>query len=108
MNEVAPPEVVVNPVISILIFVVGIGMLVCWIMEIVAAFKKEEKPLMGIISLVGGLLCTPLVPLVIGWIHAKKWGIQKIMLIWTILVVVFGILYGTMFASIMSAVQQAQ
>ncbi|BCX46705.1 hypothetical protein HAHE_06130 [Haloferula helveola] len=72
-------------------------------MEIMAAFKKEEKPTMGIISLVGGLLCTPLIPLIIGWINAKKWGIQKIMLIWTILIVVFGILYGTIFASMMSS-----
>lgn len=105
MNEVTTTEVSINPVMGIIIFLVGIGMLVCWIMEIVAAFKKEEKPLMGILSLVGGLLCTPLVPIIIGWINAKKWGIQKIMLIWTILFVVFAILYGTTFATMFTSMR---
>ena len=108
MNEVAPPEVSVNPVFGILIFLVGIGMLICWIMEIIAAFKKEEKPLMGILSIVGGLICTPLVPIIIGWIHAKKWGIKKVMMIWTILFVIFAILYGTMFATMFSTIEQMQ
>ena len=72
-------------VLSILSIVTSIGMLVCWIMEIIAAFQKGKGPLMGILSIVP---CFGLGGLIIGWIHAGKWGIQKIMTIWTILLVV--------------------
>ena len=71
-------------VVGVLGFVLGLASLACWILEIVAAFKKEEKPLLGILSIV---LCG-LGGLVIGWIHAKKWNIQKLMLIWTIVLAV--------------------
>lgn len=103
-----PADLGISPLVMIIGTLLGIGLLICWIMEIIAAFKKEEKPLMGIISLVGGLLCTPLVPLIIGWINAKKWGIQKLMLIWTILLVIYAVLYGSQFGKIMSAMQEAQ
>lgn len=101
MNETVPVEVAVNPLISILFAVLGLVALVCWIMEIVAAFKKEEKPLMGILSIV---LCS-LGGFIIGWINSKKWGIQKIMMIWTIVVVVLVIvqvIYGASLAAAMS------
>ncbi|NNC87403.1 MAG: hypothetical protein HKN82_02955 [Akkermansiaceae bacterium] len=68
-------------ILSILSWPLSIGALVCWIMEIIAAFKKEEKPLMGILSIV---LCG-IGGFIIGWIHAKKWDIKKLMTIWTIL-----------------------
>jgi hypothetical protein len=101
MNESVPVEVAVNPLISILFSVLGLVALVCWIMEIVAAFKKEEKPLMGILSIV---LCS-LGGFIIGWINSKKWGIQKIMMIWTIVVVVLiivQVIYGASLAAAMS------
>lgn len=63
--------------------VLGIGSLICWVMEIIAAFKKAEGPLMGILSIV---FCS-LGGLIIGWIHAGKWGITKLMTIWSILIV---------------------
>lgn len=66
-------------VLYIAYVVTGFASLACWIIEIVAAFKKEEKPLMGILSL---LLCG-IGGLVIGWVHATEWGIKRVMVIWT-------------------------
>jgi hypothetical protein len=62
----------------------GIGSLVCWILEIIAAFKHEESPLLGILSIV---LCG-IGGFVIGWIKHASWGIRNVMLIWTALIVV--------------------
>ena len=85
LAQSASPEVAAGGgLVSVLFSAIGLVALVCWIMEIVAAFKKEEKPLMGILSIV---LCS-IGGFIIGWINAKKWGIQKIMMIWTIAVVV--------------------
>jgi hypothetical protein len=72
-------------IINILSSLAALGMLVCWIMEIIAAFQKGKGPLMGILSIIP---CFSLGGFIIGWIHAGKWGLQKIMLIWTILLVV--------------------
>jgi hypothetical protein len=70
--------------LSIVAVLCGVGSLVCWILEIVAAFKNEESPLLGILSIV---LCG-LGGFVIGWIKHAPWGIRNIMLIWTALIVV--------------------
>ena len=98
LAQSADVTVTVNPLVSILFSALGLVSLVCWIMEIVAAFKKEEKPLMGILSIV---LCS-LGGFIIGWINSKKWGIQKVMMIWTIAVVVLVIvqvIYGASLAA---------
>lgn len=96
MNEtVVTPEITVNPALMGAIWLFGVVALVCWIMEIVAAFKKEEKPLMGILSIV---LCS-LGGFVIGWIFSKKWGLTKVMIAWTISAIIGGVLYGMMVAS---------
>ena len=71
--------------------IVGIGVLVCWIMEVVTAFKKDDGPLMGILSIV---CCCTIGGLVIGWINCKKWGIQNLMLVYTIAFVLNMILSG--------------
>lgn len=94
------PEIAVNPILMFAIGLLGLAALVCWILEVVAAFKKEEKPLMGILSIV---LCS-LGGFVIGWIHSKKWGIQKVMIAWTILVIVVTILYAVAIASVSASV----
>ena len=70
-------------ILYVILIVLGIASLVLWILEIVAAFKKEESPLMGILSIA---LCG-LGGFIIGWIHAGKWGIKKLMINWTIIVV---------------------
>lgn len=70
-------------VLGVLSLVIGIGNLVCWILVIVSAFQKEESPLLGILSIV---LCA-LGGFIIGWVKHKEWGIQKLMVIWSILFV---------------------
>ena len=97
MNEtIVTPDISVNPALMGAIWLFGLISLVCWVMEIVAAFKKEEKPLMGILSIV---LCS-LGGFIIGWIYSKKWGIAKVMILWTISAIIGGVLYGIMIASI--------
>ena len=71
--------------------IVGIVVLVCWIIEVVTAFKKGDGPLMGILSIV---CCCTIGGLVIGWINCKKWGIQNLMLVYTIAFVLNMILSG--------------
>lgn len=96
MNEtITPPDITVNPALMGGLWLFGLVCLVCWILEIVAAFKKEEKPLMGILSIV---LCQ-LGGFIIGWIFSKKWGISKVMILWTISAIVASVLYGLMVAS---------
>ncbi|MEM7011531.1 MAG: hypothetical protein AAF585_08625 [Verrucomicrobiota bacterium] len=65
----------------ILAIVGGIGCLVCAIMVIIAAFKNEESPLMGILCIVCGL------SFILGWVKNGPWGVKKIMLWYTICIV---------------------
>lgn len=69
------------PILSILLWPLGLGLFICWIMVVVKAFKNEESPLMGILALV---LCT-LGGLIIGWINAKKWNCKGLMGWYTLL-----------------------
>ncbi len=55
----------------------GIASLVCWILTIITAFKKEDGPLFGILS-----IC-PIVGFILGWVRHAQWGHTKIMAIWT-------------------------
>ncbi len=71
-------------VLQALSFLIGIGSLVCWIMEIIAAFKKESSPMLGILSIVP---CLGLGGLVVGWMKHREWGITQLMTIWTGLIV---------------------
>ena len=74
---------IVLMIVGVLSFAILIGSLACWIMAIIAAFKNEESPLMGILSIV---LCG-LGAFVIGWIKNKEYGTTKLMTIWTALFV---------------------
>jgi hypothetical protein len=80
---------VTSPMGTLFSSLLNIIALVCWILEIVAAFKKSDGPLMGILSIV---LCG-LGGFIIGWIHNKQWGIQKVMLVWMITIVVGFVVY---------------
>jgi len=71
-------------ILSVLVWIAGVVSLVCWIMEVIAAFQKGEGPLLGILSII---FCG-LGAFIIGWIKSKEWGIQQMMMIWTIAVVV--------------------
>lgn len=72
-------------IINILSIVVGLCSLVCWVMEIVAAFKNEKSPLLGILSIVP---CLGLGGFIIGWVKHKEWGITQLMLIWSVVFVI--------------------
>lgn len=72
-------------ILSLLSMVIGLGSLVCWIMEIVAAFKHEKSPLLGILSIIP---CLGLGGLIIGWVKHRDWGITQLMLIWSGLIVI--------------------
>ncbi|MDA1229337.1 MAG: hypothetical protein O2856_01060 [Planctomycetota bacterium] len=78
---------IVLMLIGLLAIVAGIGSLACWIMVIIAAFKNEQSPLMGILCIV---LCG-LGAFIIGWIKHGEWKIKNIMLAWTGLIV-FGVI----------------
>ena len=67
-----------------LLILTSIGALVCWIKEILAAFKYEESPLLGILSIIP---CFGLGGFIIGWINVGKWNLSKVMYIWTAIVV---------------------
>ena len=67
--------------------IAGLVTLVCWIMEVIAAFQKGNGPLLGILSIVLTLFCG-IGGFIIGWVKCKEWGIQNLMIIWTIAMVV--------------------
>jgi len=60
----------------------GIVSLVCWILVLVAAFKNGSIAL-GIV----GIICWPVI-YIMGWVKSGEWDVQKIMLVWTIAMVI--------------------
>jgi hypothetical protein len=91
--------------VGILALISGICSLACWIMVVVAAFKNEQSPLMGILCIV---LCG-LGAFIIGWIKHAEWRIKNVMLAWTGLII-FGIIIqiaaGVLAAGAAAAAQQ--
>jgi hypothetical protein len=71
-------EVLVG-LIGIVALVCAVCSLACWIMVVVAAFKNEQSPLMGILCIV---LCG-LGAFIIGWVKHGEWRIKNVMLAWT-------------------------
>jgi hypothetical protein len=75
--------------------------LICYIMVVIAMFKAGDTTL-GIVCAVLFFVCGlgTLIALILGWMNAGKWNVQKIMPIWTaafIGVILFGGLsYATM------------
>lgn len=68
--------------LSLILIAISIGSVICWIMVLIKLFQNEG-PLWGIL----GIICA-LYALIWGWMNADKYNIRKIVLIWTILVVV--------------------
>lgn len=68
--------------------ILSILMLVCWIVSLVCAIMvliplfKNEGVLMGILGIICGLYT-----FIWGWIKAKQYHLQKVMLIWTVALV---------------------
>lgn len=82
--------------------ILSIGSLICFIMIVVKMFQNSDQTL-GIISLVGLLLCGlgALVAFVMGWVNSGKYNAQQIMLIWT------GCIVGNIVLNIIAAVTGA-
>ncbi len=75
--------------LSLISIVAGIGSLVCFVMVLIQMFQRGQTGL-GIACIV--LLCVcgigGLIAFVYGWINARAWDIQNIMLAWTACVAV--------------------
>jgi hypothetical protein len=69
---------------SLLGYAAGIGGLVCYILVIIEMFKRQQTST-AVLCLVLLLVCGlgGLIAFVYGWINAKNWGIQNIMMAWT-------------------------
>ena len=85
--------------------VASIVCLVCWIMEVVAAFQKGDGPLLGILSIVLTVFCG-IGGFVIGWVKCNEWGIQKLMIIWTISIIVGAVAYAFVAQELFSGFQE--
>ncbi len=66
----------------------GLGSLVCFVMVIVKLFKQE-----GTMKGILGIVCA-LYTFVWGWMNSGKLNIRNVMLAWTVLVVLGGIVGG--------------
>lgn len=76
---------------GILALVSLIGCVICWIIVVIKIFQNDGA-LKGIL----GLLCF-LFALIWGWMHGDRLGVKKIVMIWTLLLilyVVFAMLSG--------------
>jgi hypothetical protein len=71
-----------SPIGMLLLAVGGIGSLVCWIMVLIKMFQNE-KPLIGVL----GILCS-LWAFIWGWMKATSLGLKKIMMLWTLCLVI--------------------
>ena len=70
--------------LSLLSWVLGIGSLICFILVLIQMFKRGQTGL-GIACIVLVFCCIGgLVAFIVGWMNAKAWDIQNIMLAWTV------------------------
>lgn len=74
--------------LGILAMLAGLGCLVLWIIVLIKQFQTAG-PLHGII----GIITCSIWTFIWGWMNAGKLNIQKLMLIWTVLVVIYVVLY---------------
>jgi predicted acyltransferase len=85
----------------ILMSVAGLASMACWIMVLVKMFKTQESPLMGIIGIFCGLWA-----FIWGWMNASKYGLSKVMLIWTASFVLSLVGYGLVFKAGMDVMKE--
>lgn len=73
---------------------VSIGTLICFILVVIKMFQHGQTGL-GIASIVLVFCCGigGLIAFIYGWVKSREWGIQNIMIAWTVLFVV-GIILG--------------
>ena len=70
--------------LNLLSFVCGIGSLICFILVLVQMFQRGQTSL-GVACIVLVFCCGigGLIAFVYGWMNAKGWDIQNVMLAWT-------------------------
>lgn len=78
--------------LGILALVVGIGSFVCTIIVLIKLFQVEGA-LKGILGFFCGIYT-----FIWGWINVDRLGIRQVMTIWSVLTVLYMILYGVIFA----------
>ena len=81
---------------------VALGALVCFVMVLIKLFQ-EKGPLHGIL----GILCG-LYTFIWGWIESARLGIKKIMIIWSVLLIVSIILQSISMVFGMAAAKSIQ
>ncbi|MGD9647287.1 MAG: hypothetical protein AB7U73_16360 [Pirellulales bacterium] len=83
--------------ISLISGVFGIVSLVCWIMVLIKMFQNDAvaPAVASIVLIICGI--GPLVAFVYGWMKANVWGLQRVMMIWTIALVIQFVLVGVSF-----------
>ena len=86
-------------ILVILAMVVCLASLVCWIMVLIKQFQNA-----GAVHGIIGIITCGIWSLIWGWMNATKLNIKKLMLVWTLLLVIYIILYiagaGAMFSQL--------
>lgn len=69
--------------------IAGLASLVCFILVLVKMFQDGQTGL-GVACIVLAFCCGVgvLITFIIGWVNARKWGIQNIMVIWSVCIAV--------------------
>ena len=89
--------------VGILALLVSLGCLICFIMVVIKQFQ-DAGPLHGIIGIVTCGIWT----LIWGWMNATRLNIKKIMMIWTVLIVIYIVLYIAGAGAMMSQMRGMQ
>ena len=82
-------------VVYALAMVCGIVSLVCWIMVLVKIFQDSVG--LGILGIICGLFT-----FIYGWVKVREYGIQRLMLVWT-LAIVAGIVLQVLLVAVIGA-----
>lgn len=64
------------------------GGALCWLIEIIAAFRNAKGPLLGILS----ILLSPVAGFLIGWANHRNWRITQVMIVFTALALLYFVL----------------
>lgn len=76
--------------------IAGLGSIVCAILTLIKIFQDKEKN--GVLhGILGIIFC--LWAFIWGWINSGRYGNQKVMIIWTICIVIYFVAGGAAFAS---------
>lgn len=68
------------PFVEALIFLTSVGILFCWVIEVLMAFRHGGT-LTGVLSIILGIPGG----FVIGWLNVNYWEIRSLMIIWSCL-----------------------